>query len=236
MNSSPYKLTDTKMILPQAPLQALPARLSIREKIQYSLLGLALVGGATFLAGRTIRKARARSEQNKTLADGSAATSAKRIKMAFDNDGWWGTDKDALRLAIREISSKSEFRKVMKSYQKLYNSNLLGDMQSELKSTEYSEMLSIVSVKPETDQQGVIPITPHQVAAWAKRLKAAFDIYYGPFPGTDEPAIRAVFIELPTQSIFRQLYGGDLITELRSELESWEYAPMMQIILSKPKI
>lgn len=61
-------------------------------------------------------------------------------------------------------------------------------------------------------------------------------------PGTDEEAIKAVFIEIPTQSAFVQvgtafqlLYNTNLLTALKSELEFWEYEPMMKIITSKPK-
>ena len=78
--------------------------------------------------------------------------------------------------------------------------------------------------------------------SWARRLKAAFDITYGPFPGTDEDAIKAVFMEIPSQAAFAQVgiaykkeYSKDLISDLKSELEFWEYAPMMQIINTKPK-
>ncbi len=130
----------------------------------------------------------------------------------------------------------------MVSYQKLYNSSLLGDMQKELKSTEYNEMLYIVSAKPETyNPSAPQQLTMDQLQGWAKRLNAAFNISYGPFPGTDEPAIKAVFLEIPTQSAFSQvaavyqsLYGNDLTADLKSELEMWEYDPMMQIINSKP--
>jgi len=216
---------------------------SLKEKIQYSLLGIIVIGG-TFLIGRNIvKKSVAKNEQRKTLEDGSVPTYAKQIKMAFHNDGWPGTDKDALRQAIRDIPDKKEFRKVMTSYQKLYNSSMLGDMQKALKSTEYDEMLYIVSAKPETyNPQRPQQLTMEQLQAWAKRLKAAFDIKYGIFPGTDENAIKAVFLEIPTQEVFNQvgvvyksLYGNDLTADLKNELEFWEYDPMMQIITSKPK-
>jgi hypothetical protein len=216
---------------------------TLKEKVQYSLLGIIVVGGAVIIGRNWVKKARSNNEERKTLEVGTAPTIAKQIKMAFDNDGWFGTDKDALRQAIRDIPSKSEFRKVMVSYQKLYNSSLLGDMQKELKSSEYSEMLYIVSAKPETfSPNAPKQLTMGELQGWAKRLKAAFDIVYGPFPGTDEPAIKAVFLEIPTQEIFAQvgavyksMYGNDLIADLKSELEFWEYDPMMQIINSKPK-
>lgn len=216
---------------------------TLKERIQYSLLGIIVVGGAVIIGRNWVRKARTNNEELKTLSDGNAPTIAKQIKMAFENDGWFGTDKDTLRQAIRDIPSRSEFRKVMVSYQKLYNSSLLGDMQKELKSTEYNEMLYIVSAKPETNSHNEPKqLTTADLQGWAKRLNAAFNIYYGPFPGTDEPAIKAVLLEIPTQEVFNQvtvvyqsLFGNDLIAEMKSELELWEYDPIMQIINSKPK-
>jgi hypothetical protein len=216
---------------------------TLKEKIQYSLLGIIVVGGAFMIGRNIVKKAEANSEQKKTLEEGSTPTYAKQIKMAFQNDGWPGTNKDALRQAIRDIPDKRDFRKIMTSYQRLYNSSLLGDMQKALKSTEYDEMLYIVSAKPEVYNPNMQQqLTTGQLQAWAKRLKAAFDIKYGIFPGTDEQAIKAVFLEIPTQAVFNQvgvayksLYGNDLIADLKSELEFWEYDPMMQIISSKPK-
>jgi hypothetical protein len=217
--------------------------LTVKEKIQYSLLGLLLVGGGVFIGRKIIKKAAARREQDKTFEEGSPATIAKQIKMAFENDGWWGTDKAALRVALRSIRTRPDFDKVLVSYKRLYNESLLADMQSELKATEYNEMLSIVAAKPEKGiAQSSGAVTEAEVEGWAKRLKAAFDIYYGIFPGTDEGAIRAVFIEIPTQAVFNEvsgtyqtLFGSSLSDDLSSELEFWEIEPMLQIIKGKPK-
>lgn len=218
-----------------------PQPLSTKETIQYSLLGLVILGGAVLIGRSVIKKAIVKNEQAKTLEEGSAPTYAKQVKMAFQNDGWWGTDTAALRSALRSIPSKEEFRKVMASYQRLYSSSLLGDMQAELKSSEYNEMLYIISAKPESNG-GQVAIGIDQLQAWAKRLKAAFDMTYGFMPGTDEEAIKAVFLEIPTQSTFAQvgtiyqaLYGSGLIDDLKSELEFWEYDTMLQIIYNKPK-
>jgi hypothetical protein len=50
-------------------------------------------------------------------------------------------------------------------------------------------------------------------------------------------------MEMPTQNDFQKVaeaykneYGNDLISDLKSELEFWEYAPMMDIINKKPKV
>lgn len=217
--------------------------LTLREIIQYSLLGIIVTGGAIIIGSKMIHKAEARSEQAKTLEDGSIPTYAKQVKMAFQNDGWWGTNKDALRQALRDIPDKNSFKQVMASYQRLYGSSMLADMQKALKSSEYNEMLAIVSAKPEKyDPNAPQLIADKQLQEWAKRLKAAFDITYGPFPGTDEGAIKAVFLEIPTQSVFndvtvtyKTMYGNDLPADLKSKLEFWEYGPLMQIISQKPK-
>jgi hypothetical protein len=215
---------------------------TLKEKVQYSLLGIVVLGGVVIIGRNLVKKTEANNEQKKTLEEGSVPTYAKQVKMAFANDGWPGTDKNSLRQVIRDIPSKSEFRKVMDSYQRLYNSSLLGDMQKGLKSTEYNEMLYTVSAKPEVyNPNQPQTVTTEQLQGWAKRLKAAFDITYGPFPGTDEQAIKSVFLEIPSQAVFNQvgtvyksLYGSELLTDLKSELEFWEYGPMMQVISSKP--
>ena len=217
--------------------------MTLKDKLQYSLLGIIVVGGALIWGSNAIRKASANSEQKKTLEDGSAATYAKQIRMAFENDGYWGTDKDTLRNAMRAVPTKAMFREVLKSYAKLYNSSLLGDMQGELKATEYQEMLYIIAAKPEDSRSNPQGITSDMVSGWAKRLKAAFDITYSFIPGTDEEAIKAVFLEIPTQyafalvgSAYRQMYGNDLVAALKSELEFWEYDDYMQMIYNKPKV
>ena len=215
---------------------------SLKEKIQYSLAGIIIAGGAFLIGKNLIKKALSKNEQSKTLDDGNAPTYAKQIKMAFHNDGWPGANVKALRQILRDIPNKSDFKKVMVSYQRLYNSSLLADMQGALKSTEYNELLYIVSAKPDNGTSNNTTLSQEQINDWAKRLKSAFDMTYGPIPGTDEEAIKAVFLEIPSQAVFnsvavayKALYGNDLTTDLKSELEFWEYNPMMQVILSKPQ-
>ena len=214
-----------------------------KEKVQYALLSVVVLGGSFFIGRNLIRTAKANNEEKKTYQEGSSATFAKQIKMAFENDMWlgWGTDKTALRKTIRAIPSKQMFREVINSYQNLYNSSMMKDMQDELTTTEYNEMIAILAAKPEKNN-GAVTQPSLQYQSWAKRLKAAFDIRYGGLPGTDEDAIKAVFIEIPTQADFTKVgvvynneYSSNLIKDLKSELEFWEYQPMMQIINAKPK-
>ena len=215
------------------------SELTTREKIQYSLIGLAVLGGAAILINSLIKKSKSNLEERLTLEDGSAATFAKQLKMAFENDGWPGTDEEAIRQVLRKVASKEDFQRVIDSYQRLYNDSLLRDMKSELTSSEYAEMIAIISAKPDrysVSNTGQV-VSPQQYSSWAMRLKSAFDGF-----GTDEDAIRAVFLEIPTQTDFQQVansyrgqFGSDLLNDLQSELEFWEYGPMMKIITDKPK-
>jgi hypothetical protein len=156
----------------------------------------------------------------------------------------WGTDEEAIRKTLQAVPSKEVFRKVINSYQKLYARSLMKDMQDELTSTEYNEMLAIIAAKPDRGNKVLAPVlSANQYLSWAKRLRAAFNITYGPFPGTDEDAIKAVFMEIPTQAAFGQValaykkeYNDDLMKDLQSELEFYEIGPMLDIIAKKPKV
>jgi hypothetical protein len=214
-------------------------KLSIKEIIFYSAGGLIILGGGFFLIREIVLKLIANREEKKTFEDGSPATFAKQIKMAFENDGWMGTNTIALRNTLREIPDKNTFDKVINSYQKLYNSSMLFDMSDELQSSEYNEMLQIINAKPKKKGQALSSINYN---AWAKRLKAAFDKTYGFISGTDEEAIKAVFYEIPNRDTFlktaleyQKLFQKNIITDLKDELDSDDYTELMLIIARKPK-
>jgi hypothetical protein len=214
--------------------------LSTREILLYSFGGILLVGGTFFLGRKMVRDSAKKSEENVSFDDESVSGYAKGIKMAFDNDGWWGTDTTALRSVMQSIPNKEIFNKVIKSYQRLYNRNLMADLQSEVNITEYNEMLAIINGKGQV-QNGQVYLNNKNYESWAKRLKAAFDKTHGFIPATDEEAIRAVFVEIPSKKAFNQvaiaykaLYTRNLMTDLKGELEFWEYEPMMKLINAKP--
>lgn len=219
---------------------------TLKEKLTYGIVGLLVLSGSYFIGRSVVRSARSTGEQKKTYDDGNSAAFAQQLKMAFENDNYfgWGTDEDVVRSVIRKIPSKEEFKKVINSYQKLYARSLMADLKDELTTWEYNEMLAIISGKPDRINGSYKPIiTSQQYVAWAKRLRAAFETSYWFFPGTDEEAIKAVFLEVPTQADFQKIgqaykreYGSDLISDLKSELEFWEYAPMMEIINKKPQV
>lgn len=212
---------------------------TLKEKIVLGCVSLAIISGGIWLGNRYFRKRQTDKEENQTLTEGSPATFAKQIKMAFDNDGWWGTNTTALRTALQQVPSRQDWQNILQSYSKLYNANLLQDMASELQSSEYNEMLQIISAKP-LKKGG--PSAQSKYSAWAKRLKAAFDKVYGFIPGTDEAAVLAVIAELPTQHAFvligveyKRLFGASLVDAMKAEGQDDEFPRWMQRILQKPK-
>lgn len=210
---------------------------SWKSTVLYAALAVGVTGLTIWGVRKMVRDAVSNREENKTLEDGSSATIAKQIKMAFDNDGWWGTDEVALRRALQSVQSKQDFDKVKKSYQKLYNRPLLEDMADELTSSEYNEMLQIISAKPAKRGDKTEP----NYDAWAKRLRSAMELYYmGIFPGTDEDAIYAVFNEMPNYSAYKQvakaynrIYGDDLYDDLIGEMWYWEIDELIAKVKKK---
>ncbi|MBL4863038.1 MAG: hypothetical protein JKY09_08495 [Crocinitomicaceae bacterium] len=173
-------------------------------------------------ASNQVRNVIANKEENSSFGDKQHSTWAKQLKMAFDNDGWWGTDEQAIRQVLRAMPSQEDFQKVQISYRKLYKgSNLIEDLTDELKATEFNEMLAILQSKPQKAKDaGVVIYNPH---AWAKRLYNAMSIYYmGFIPGTDEEAITAVFSEMKSKQAFKdteQAYESLYSTSLGEDLD-----------------
>lgn len=218
---------------------------TLKEKLLYGGGAVVLSVGTFFLGRKIVRSLVSNREEKKSFEEENPATYAKRIKMAFDNDGWFGTNTPELRKALREIPSKQVFTKVANSYQKLYNSSIYRDLSDELQSTEYNEMLAIINAKPDRigkKGEQPQPLTYKNYTEWAKRLKSAFDKEYGPFPGTDEEAAKAVFDEIPTQAAFievgkeyAKLYKQNMLDDLKDEVGFLDYSDWMKIITSKPK-
>ena len=191
------------------------------------VLGISVVAViAIKFASSQVRNVIANKEENESFGEKQHSTWAKQLKMAFDNDGWWGTDEQAIRQVLRAMPSQEDFQKVQTSYRKLYKgANLIEDLTDELKATEFNEMLAILQSKPEKAKDAGQPIyNPH---AWAKRLYSAMSIYYmGFIPGTDEEAITAVFSEMKskkafedTKQAYQSLYATSLVDDLDGDLD-----------------
>jgi hypothetical protein len=212
--------------------------MSAKEVLLYTAGGILLIGGGFFLVRKIIHTVSEKNVEQKSLEEGTPEAFAKGLKMAFENDGWPGTKMVEVRRIMTQIPTKPFFDSVKKAYQHRYHRPLNSDLSDELQSSEYKEVLSIITAKP-IKKGGMA--TTYNYLAWAKRLKAAFEKEYGFIPGTDEAAIKAVFFEIPTQAAFLKVaeaylneYHTSLIEDLKGELEFWEYADYMKIITNKP--
>ncbi len=214
--------------------------MSLKEKLGYGIVATVILGTGIYFLNRTIKKQKAKKSDLKSFDDGSPSTIAKQIKMAFENDGLPGTDLEKLRYIMGALKNKEQWKQVMTEYSNQFHNNLLQDMKDELESSEYDEMMFIKESKPE--KQGQVITRDILYKNWARRLKSAFDKTYSFLPGTDEKAIKAVFIEIPTQKEFintgkayQTEFKSSFINDLKSELEYWEYPTYMAIIAKKPK-
>jgi len=203
---------------------------SLTAKQRQVIVSFSIVLGVSVLsiiaiqfASNKIKNIVANNEENSSFGNKQHATWAKQLKMAFDNDGWWGTDENGVRQVLRQVPSQEDFQKVQTSYRKLYKGrNLIEDLTDELKATEFNEMLAILQSKPERarDAKEGVSYNPH---GWAARLYNAMNIYYvGLFPGTDEDAILSVFSEMASQKGFndtKQAYQSLYATSLEEDLD-----------------
>lgn len=206
---------------------------------------ITVLAGVYYFTKRAVLNKAALKAEDKSFTEGTPQTIAKEIKMAFENDGWWGTDTQRLREALMSLKSQEQWESVKTEYEKLYSTvktkaSLIRDMSDELQSTEYKEMMQIVNSKPAKTGQSV----PHlaQWRAWAKRFKAAFDKTYGFLPGTDSDAIDALLNEIPTQQeyintavTYKQTYNQNLNDDLKGEAEFGQYTEWIKKINAKPK-
>ena len=92
--------------------------LSVKEKVAYSLLGAAGLTGVIFFGKKAIEKLIEKKAHSKSFEDGEPETIAKQIKMAFENDGYWGTDVETLRNILVQIKSKAEMNRYTTNIQR----------------------------------------------------------------------------------------------------------------------
>jgi hypothetical protein len=120
-----------------------------KSAVIYSVIGLGTATGLFFLVRHFYKKTRANVSQKKSLEVGDPATFAKQLKMAFDNDNYlgWGTNEEVIMQVFREIPSKTMYSKVQREYFNLYGKSLNADLEQELSSEEYNELIRILNAK-----------------------------------------------------------------------------------------
>jgi hypothetical protein len=122
---------------------------NLKTIVIYSSLGVGTATGLFFLARHFFRKTLANQSEKRSLEEGDPATYAKQLKMAFDNDNYfgWGTNWEVVKLVFTDLPSKAMYSKVQREYMRLYNKSLNADLEDELSSEEYNELIRIVNTK-----------------------------------------------------------------------------------------
>lgn len=190
------------------------------------LSGLAAITIITLLVRRSIRKARQRHAFQKTLKQDEPEAYANRIQMAFENDGWWGTDVAALRKVFLEIPTQDFYAKVADAYPKLTKGKTLEmQLKSELTSQQLNELIAIVNAKPSKKGEPTV----FNALSIAKRLHAAMnEVWFGFWETTDDDALKMALNEIPSQAAWNEVadayqkeYATPLAEDLDDDLWMW---------------
>lgn len=122
---------------------------NFKALVIYSAVGLGTASGLFFLGRHFLNKVRSNQSQKSSLEEGDPATFAKQLKMAFDNDNYtgWGTNEEMVFKVFNDIPSKSMYGKVQKEYGRMYGKSLNADLEEELSSEEYNELIRILNAK-----------------------------------------------------------------------------------------
>lgn len=212
--------------------------MGLKTKIAIGVGSAVIIGFGIRWLVKAVKQTQSNKAESKSFTEGNPETTAKQIHMAFDNDGWPGTNMVELRSIMTKVKSLEEWTKIEKAYETLYSKVLSRRIEDELQSSEFKEFLAIKGAKP--IKPGIKVSGDVLYRSWAIRLKAAFEKVYGFIPGTDEKAIDVVISEIPTQRAFinvgkaygKEYKGANILNEMKSE---GVYDKNMNIILRKPQ-
>lgn len=122
---------------------------NLKTVVIYSTLGVGTATGLFFVARHFYKKTLANQSEKRSLEEGDPATYAKQLKMAFENDNYfgWGTNWEVVKQVFAELPSKSMYTKVQREYMRLYSKSLNADLEDELSSEEYNALIRILNGK-----------------------------------------------------------------------------------------
>jgi hypothetical protein len=121
----------------------------MKTVVVYSSLGVGTATGLFLLVRHFYKKSQANRSEKHSLEEGDPATYAKQLKMAFDNDNYmsWGTNEGAVKQVFEELPSRKMFERVQKEYFRMYSRSLNADLEEELSSDEYNELIRLLNTK-----------------------------------------------------------------------------------------
>jgi hypothetical protein len=121
----------------------------LKTRVIYSSLGVGTATGLVLLVRHFYRKWQTNRTEKHSLEEGDPATYAKQLKMAFDNDlpFGMGTDEEAIVKVFEELPSKKAYERVQQAYFRLYTRSLNADLEDELSSDEYNNLIRLLNAK-----------------------------------------------------------------------------------------
>jgi len=129
-----------------------PGARTVQTVKDVAVYGGLLVGSAAVIVytiDHLIKKLQFNRSQKHSLEEGDPATYAKQLKMAFDNDMpfGFGTNEEAIIKVFEALPSKKMFARVQQEYFHLYTRSLNADLEDELSSDEYNNLIRILNAK-----------------------------------------------------------------------------------------
>lgn len=121
----------------------------LKTTVIYSSLGVGTATGLFFLVRHFYKKSQANRSEKHSLEEGDPAAYAKQLKMAFDNDNYmgWGTNEEAITKVFEELPTKKMYERVQKEYFRMYSKSLNADLEEELSSDEYNNLIRLLNAK-----------------------------------------------------------------------------------------
>lgn len=122
----------------------------------YGIPVIVTVGAAAYGANKFIKTNKQVSAGKDVLLYASPESIANQLRMAFENDYVPGTDEESVFDAFNKMPNQAYYQQVITAYKNLFSSsfllqlsnNLPDDLKSELSSTDYMKVASIIQSKP----------------------------------------------------------------------------------------
>jgi len=123
--------------------------LTAKDLAIYAGLGIGSAAVVIYALDRFIKKLQFNRTQKDSMNEGDPATYAKQLKMAFDNDMpfGFGTNEEAIVKVFEALPSKKMYERVQQAYSRLYTRSLNADLEDELSSDEYNNLIRILNAK-----------------------------------------------------------------------------------------
>lgn len=138
-----------------APLLAYKAwqsrpRITVSSQVTSTVLAIGAAAGVFLGVRSVVKNFKQGIREQQALVEGNPAAYATQLKMAFENDNYygWGTEEEAVFSILEAVPSASLMTKVQRAYRDLYGRNLAADLKEELATEEFSLALQIINAKP----------------------------------------------------------------------------------------